>query len=59
MVKEQIIRALDSKQLPPTIEKFRQNLNNCSYEHLKQIWESERLRIEEKEAQTRPIRYVI
>lgn len=56
VVKEQIIRALDSKQLPPNIEKFRQNLNNCSYEHLKQIWESERLRIEEKEAQTRPIR---
>ena len=57
-MKEQIIRALDKRQLPPNLDKFRQNLSNCTYEHLKQIWELERKTIEEKEAQARPIVYV-
>ena len=34
VVKEQITRALDKKQLPPSLENFRQNLSNCSYDHL-------------------------
>ena len=58
VVKEQITRALDKKQLPPSLENFRQNLSNCSYDHLKQIWEMERKTTEEKEAQARPIVYV-
>ena len=58
VVKEQITRALDKKQLPPSLENFRQNLSNCTYDHLKQIWEMERKTTEEKEAQARPIVYV-
>ena len=34
VVKEQITRALDKKQLPPSLENFRQNLSNCFYDHL-------------------------
>lgn len=55
VVREQITRALDKKQLPATLENFRQNLGNYSFDHMKQIWEKERILTEEKADKTRPI----
>ncbi|XP_064079348.1 engulfment and cell motility protein 1-like [Macrobrachium nipponense] len=54
VVKDQIIRTMN--QMPSTLDKFRIKINTLNYTEIAEIWQQERMNIEEQEMQAPPIK---